>query len=299
LSHAVEQHPVRAIAYMMGSVFMLSTMDVAFKHLVEHYSSLQVTFMRSALAAPLFAVLILAWDRRLFRTSQWGAHASRAVVGFFMLVAVGEAFRELPLADAYAIFFAAPLLITLLSGPVMKEPAGTFRLVVCGIGFLGVLIVLKPGTVGLISYGSAMCLLAVGCYAVVALMLRAMGRHEHALTIAFWYTLIIGLISGPMLIGRWQSIRTEDWIWLAVLVLAGTIGQLMITAAFRRAPVGVIAPFDYFHMFWAVFYGWWFWGDFPSDRVWLGSVVIVASGLVVIYREQRRGRTPPAVDKGA
>ena len=286
---------------MMGAIFMMSTMDVAFKLLVEHYSSLQVAFLRSAISVPMFAVIILVWNPGLFRSHQWGAHAARAFMGFLLLLAVGEAFRELPLADAYAIFFAAPLVLTLLSGPIMKEPAGPFRLTACAVGFLGVLMVLRPGTSGLISYGSMMCLLAVGFYAGVVFMLRALGRTEHALTIAFWYTLFVAMISGALLIGRWQPIQEGDGILLWVLGLSGTLGQLMLTAAFRRAAVAVLAPFEYMAMFWAVLYGWWFWGDFPGARLWLGTSVIVGSGLVIIYREyrlrQKRLLIPPPADK--
>lgn len=284
----VEDHPLRAIAFMLGAVFLFSTMDVAFKQLVAHYSSVQVAFLRCVLSAPLFAVWILARDPRLFRTGNWRMHGVRALFALGMLVAVGESFRELPLADAYAIFFAAPLLITLLSGPLMREPAGAARTAAGLIGFLGVLVVLKPGAGTLVSYGSAMALVAVACYTGVVFLLRSLGRHEHSVTIAFWYTALVALLSGSLLIGRWQALRADDWPWLVLLGIAGTVGQVMITAAYRRAPAAVIAPLDYVHMFWAVLYGWWLWGDLPGARVWTGTAVVVACGLFIMYRERRQ-----------
>lgn len=296
--HPVPQNALHAIGWMLWAVFLLSTMDVAIKQLVAHYPSLQVAVVRCAVSAPLFAIWILIQNRKLFRTRRLGAHAARAGLGLLMLWAVGEAFRELPLADAYAIFFAAPLIMTLLSGPVMKEPAGPMRIGACAVGFLGVLVVLKPGATTLISYGSVMALLAVACYAVVALMVRALGREEHSLTIAFWFTFLCGSFGALLMPGRWQPLLWEHWPWIAVLGVTGTLGQVALIAAFRRAAAGVIAPLDYTAMLWAVLYGWWFWGELPEGRTWVGAGIIIASGLFIIHRERlaarRRARRPVA-----
>jgi drug/metabolite transporter (DMT)-like permease len=205
------QNSLHAVGWMLWAVFLLSTMDVAIKQLVEHYPSLQVAVVRCAVSAPLLALWIALQNRRLFRTRRIKAHVIRGGLGLLMLWAVGEALRELPLADAYAIFFAAPLVMTILSGPVMKEPAGPLRIGACTVGFLGVLVVLRPGATSLISYGSVMALLAVACYAIVALMMRALGRDEHSLTIAFWFTFVCGTIGAFLLPGRWQPLLSEHW----------------------------------------------------------------------------------------
>ncbi|MFT5140937.1 MAG: drug/metabolite transporter (DMT)-like permease [Lysobacterales bacterium] len=285
--HSVEQDSVQAITLMIGSVFMMSTMDLAIKQLVEHYPSIQVVFFRCAFSAPVFAAWILFTNRSLFRPRRFKGHLLRAALGLVMLYTVGECFREMPLADAYAIFFAAPLLITLLSGVLMKEPAGPLRMSASLIGFVGVLIVLKPGSAALISYGSIMGLIAVVSYAFVALLLRSLGRQEHTITISFWFTALIGGASGLLAIKGWKPVLLEHWPWLLTLGISGTCGQIMLTAAFRRASAAVIAPYDYLHMIWAVFFGWWFWGDLPGGRVWVGSTIIVGSGLYILYREHK------------
>ncbi len=296
--HPVPQNTLHAVGYMMAAVFLLATMDVAIKVLVEDIPSLQVAFLRCAVSAPLFGAWMLVADRRLFRTQRFPAHLSRAGLGLVMLWAVGESFREMSLADAYAIFFAAPLLIALLSGPVMKEPAGPVRLAACAVGFIGVLVVLKPNPGTLISYGSWMALLAVACYSGVALLVRALGREEHSLTIAFWFTALVGIASLPMVAPVWVPLAADHWPWIALLGVTGTLGQVTIVAAFRRAPAGVIAPFDYTHMVWAVLYGWWIWGELPDSRTWVGVAVIVAAGLFVIHRERsaNRRRSPVSPD---
>ena len=285
-----QQNAVHAVAWMLWGVFLLSTMDVAIKQLVAFYPSLQVAVLRCAMSAPLFALWILIMNRRLFRTRHLRAHGARAALGLIMLWAVGEAFRELPLADAYAIFFAAPLLMALLSGPVMKEPAGPWRLGACAVGFVGVLVVLEPGTDALLSRGSVMALIAVVCYAAVALMVRALGREEHSLTIAFWFTALCGALGALLMPTRWVSLDPAHWPWLLLLGVTGTLGQVALVAAFRRASAGVIAPLDYTALVWAVLYGWWIWGELPDQRTWVGASIIIAAGLFVLFRESRAAR---------
>jgi drug/metabolite transporter (DMT)-like permease len=297
---ALVQHPVQAILLMLGAVFFLSSMDVAFKLLVEHYSSFQVVFFRSALSLPVFAIWIVATDLSRFRTAYFGGHLLRGVLGLVMLYAVGECFRELQLADAYTLFFAAPLVITLLSGPVLGEPAGPVRIAAAVIGFVGVLVVLKPGGGDWLSYGAAMGLAGMLAYAFTTLLLRRLGGRDSTVTIVFWFMAIVCLGSGLLAIPQWQPVDRAHWPHILLIGLTGVFGQAMLTAAFRRASVAVVAPFDYTHMLWAVVYGLAFWGYLPGWRVWIGASIIVLSGLYILLREgrlsrrrARRGAPPP------
>ena len=279
---------MKAIGMMSMAVFVLSAMDLALKQLVEHYPSMQVVFFRGISSASLLATYMLIWDRSSFRVRYPKDHLLRAAIGLLMLFGVGESFRELQLADAYAIFFAAPLLITLLSGPILGEKAGPFRLAAAAVGFLGVLIVLQPGADSqLISYGSVMALVSVVAYAFMALLLRRMGHNDSTVAITFWFIALVGLGGGLISILNWKPIQWEHWPWLVLLAITGTLGQLMLTGAFKRASVAVIAPIDYTHMIWAVVYGYIFWGHLPGTSTWIGTAVIVASGLYIIFREHR------------
>ncbi|MEJ8568255.1 DMT family transporter [Elongatibacter sediminis] len=286
----VAQHSGRAIALMMAGVCMLALMDVAFKLLVAHYSSMQVVFLRCAVSAAVFFVWILVTGRQQFKTAYPLGHLIRGIIGLGMLYTVGECFRELHLPDAYAIFFAAPLLITLLAGPVLGEPAGPLRILAAMAGFSGVLLVLKPTGAGWISYGGVMGLLAVVCYAATVMLLRRIGEKDNSVTIAFWFTALIGVGSAFVAIPGWRDVAAEHWTLVAVLGVSGTLGQVALTAAFRRAPVAVLAPFDYTHMIWAVIYSYLIWGFLPTGRTWVGASIVVASGLFVLYREQRAKR---------
>lgn len=287
---------MKAIGLMSLAVCMLSAMDLAIKQLVEHYPSMQVVFLRGITSAPLLATWMLLRNRLAFRVKYPKDHLLRAAIGLVMLFSIGECFRELQLADAYAIFFAAPLLITILSGPILGEKAGPFRLAAAAVGFIGVLVVLQPGMNSqLISYGSVMALVTVVSYSFMALLLRHMGHHDSTIAISFWFIALVGIGAGLVSIFNWAPIQWEHWPWFALLGITGTFGQLMLTAAFKRASVAVIAPLDYTHMIWAVIYGFVFWGHLPGVSTWIGTAIIVTSGLYIIFREHRLKKRQQAI----
>lgn len=279
---------------MLAGVFLLSTMDVVIKILVEAYPTTQVIFLRCMLSLPFFTVWILFTGRAQFRTAYPWGHLLRGALGTVMLLAVGECFREMQLADAYTLFFAAPLLITLLSGPVLGEPAGKHRLIAAAFGFIGVLFVLQPSGEGWISYGAAMGLLGMTTYSITALLLRRMGERDQTITIAFWWVFVVGVFTGLLALPQWRPLEFAHWPHLLVLALTGAGGQVCLTAAFRRASAAVVAPFDYSHMIWAVVYGTIIWGYFPGWPVWVGSGIIVLAGLFIIHRESRLRRLQAA-----
>jgi len=294
----IQQHPVKAIGMMLASVFLFSSMDVVLKMLVADYGSLQVVFFRCAMSMPPFLIWILLTGRSQFRTAYPLGHLLRAAMGLGMLFAVGECFREMQLTDAYALFFASPLLITLLSGPLLREPAGAFRIIAALVGFSGVLIVLKPTGDDWIGYGAVMGIVAVILYALSSLLLRRLGHEDGAVTIAFWFVTLVGIGSGLLAIPTWKPLNYNHWPLLLVLGITGATGQVLITAAFRRASAAVVAPFDYCHMIWAVIYGYIFWGYLPGMQTWAGSIILIASGLIVFYRERRQMKSQAGIIAG-
>lgn len=299
-SNAVEQDTMKAIGMMSLAVVLLSAMDLGLKQLVEHYSSMQVVFFRCVMSAPLLALWMLFRNRGAFRVKYPKDHLLRAAIGLVMLFGVGECFRAMPLADAYAIFFAAPLLITLLSGPFLGEKAGPYRIAAAVVGFVGVLIVLQPGMNSqLISYGAMMALVSVVAYAFMVLLLRRMGHHDNTVAISFWFVTLVGAGAGLISLLSWKPLQLDHWPWLVLLAVTGTFGQVLLTGAFKRASVAVIAPLDYTHMIWAVIYGYIFWGHLPGVSTWIGTAVIIASGLYIIFREHLLKRKQQAAVAGS
>jgi len=297
--HPIKQHSLQAIGLMLLAVFMMSTMDVGLKMLVADYSSMQVVFFRCATSIPIFFIWMALTDRSLFRTAYLGGHVLRGLLGLAMLYSVGECYRVMQLADAYAIFFAAPLLVTLMSGPMLGEPAGLMRTLAALAGFAGVLIVLQPSGSNWDGYGALMALLATLLYALSIILLRKLGSADRTVTIAFWFVFLVGVGAGLAALPNWQPVNwSRDWHWILITGLAGTVGQVLVTAAFRRASAAIVAPFDYVHLVWAVLFGWWFWSYLPDNRTWIGSAVIIASGLFVLFREHREHRLATKPNRG-
>jgi drug/metabolite transporter (DMT)-like permease len=202
-------------------------------------------------------------------------------MGFFVL-----GLTMLPLAEATAIAFVAPMFVTLLSVPLLGERIARPVLAASLLGFGGVLVVVRPGGEAF-DLGSLVMIAAAFCYALMMVTARRYGGREHLWAMVFYMTLVPLLVSAITLPWVWRT--PLPWHWPAFLG-AGILGvgaTAFITMAFRLAPAAIAAPFDYTAMLWAVLLGWWFWDEVPDLWVFVGSALIIASGLAIAYHERR------------
>lgn len=184
----------------------------------------------------------------------------------------------MPLAEGTAIAFAAPLFVSLLSVPLLGEKVSMPVLCASLVGFVGVLVVVRPGSDG-ISLGALAMLGAAVFYALMMITARRYGAREHLWAMVFYMTLVPFVITGLALPLVWQAPEAAHW---PAFLMAGVLGvgaTAFITLAFRHAPAAIAAPFDYTAMLWAVLLGWLFWGELPDWGVWVGGTLIIASGL--------------------
>ena len=218
------------------------------------------------------------------RTRHPLAHALRGLVGLASLALYFLAYQLMPLADAYAIGFAAPLFITALSVPLLGEKVGVRRWSAVLVGFAGVLIMVRPGTavfdaVALVPLAAAML------YALVAILVRMLSRTEASVTIVVYYALTTILVTGLALPLVWVTPDAGDFALLAGLGVVGGCAQLCVTEAFREGELSVVVPFDYSAMVWAVLLGWLLWGELPDLWIWAGMPLVIASGIYIARRE--------------
>lgn len=288
MSHAPIDRPVRGIIAMLLAVAMFAIMDAAMKSLTAHYSPMQITCLRGALAWPLVLLWLLKTGQtgRLLQ-ARWSLHLLRAVLGILMLWAFVFSLQSLPLADAYAIFFAAPLLITVLSAFWLKEYVARRHWVVICIGFLAVCYMLKPDTGQWLSIGAMAALLAAFCYAVSAITVRVLAKSDSAANMVFWLMTFITLGAGLLAIPGWQPLQADLWPAYLLIGVSGFIGQLAITEAFRIAPGAVVAPFEYTALLWAIGFDLLLWQRYPASSMLLGASVIMASGLYLLWQQRR------------
>jgi drug/metabolite transporter (DMT)-like permease len=278
---------LRGILAMLLAVFMLSLMDAGLKALTPHYPATQVAAMRALFSLPLVIAYVI-WRGALpgLWRVRWPLHLLRGVLGIAMLSLFAFALRDLPLSEAYAIFFIAPLLITVLSVPVLGERVDRARWVAIAVGLVGVLVVLRPTGEGVLTLGGLAVLVAAFCYAVSAVMVRVVSRTDSSESQVFWLMTMVGLGAGALAAPNWVGIRLEDgWVLLGVAV-SGFFGQLAITEAFRHGEASAIAPFEYSALAWALLLDWSLWRTLPDGFTLLGAAIIVASGIYLVRRER-------------
>jgi drug/metabolite transporter (DMT)-like permease len=280
--------PLYGILAMLLAVFMFSGMDASMKALTEHYSPLQITCLRAACAWP-FIVLWLWHGNRLQHLLQarWSLHLFRAALGIVMLSAFIYALKTLSLADAYAIFFAAPLLITMLSVWWLKDYVAPRQWVAILIGMAAVLYMLKPEGDQLLSLGALAALLSAFCYAVSGITVRILAKTEPSGNMVFWLMTMIGIGAGLLALPDWQPLQLVHWPYFLAIGITGAIGQVFITEAFRLAPPSVIAPFEYSALVWGLGFDIVLWQVWPDSSLIIGASVIMASGLYLIWQERR------------
>ena len=274
------------IVSMIGAAAVFATMDAVVKWLVALYPVVEIMAFRSAFPLALVVPAVIMGGWRLLATRRPWAHVLRSGLGLVAIACFFVAFEYLPLAQVTGIFFAAPLVMTALSVPLLGEKVGPRRWAAIAVGFAGVLMIARPEGAEW-NLGMAAALAGTLIYALVMVLVRDMGRTEATLTIVFWFSAGTTLATGAALPWVWVPPEPGHWPLLAAVGVLGGAGQILATRAVRLAPVGVVAPFDYLHLVFATFYGWLLWRDWPSATTLAGSAVIMASGLYVMHREAR------------
>ena len=272
---------------MLVSVALFSLMDAGLKTLSAHYPPFQVAALRGASSLPLVAAWALAtvgW-RPLLRV-RWPLHLLRGVLGIVMMVSFVYALRTLPLSTAYSIFFVAPLLISALSVPILREYVGPRRWAAIVIGLLGVLVVLRPTGQGVLTMAGFAVLLAALGYAVSAITMRVLARTDPTQATTFWLLAMMALGAGALALPNWVPLRGEHLWIIAGIGVAGAFGQWAITEAFSRGEASLIAPLEYSALIWGVLLDIALWGVLPDGMTWLGAGIIIASGLYLLRRER-------------
>jgi drug/metabolite transporter (DMT)-like permease len=291
-AHARSQERLRGIIFMIAAVFIFSIMDSLMKRLSAHYAPLQLSCLR-CITSWLFLLLPITWQGSwsALRPQNLSLHLFRALLGMGMLASFVFAVHRLSMAQTYSLFLAAPLLMTALSVPIHGEKVTGRRWLAIVAGLGGVLVVLHPwGGGGFSLTAAAAAALATLCYSLSALTVRTLGRNNSSLSMVFWYLLLVSLGSGVLAISDWRPIAASDWGWLIGTGVTGTLGQMWLTEAFRRAPPSVVGPFEYTAILWAFAIDWIFWSASPSPSLLTGACIVALSGIVVILDERRLGQ---------
>ena len=292
------------ILCLCAGLGLFSVQDLILKLLSGSYPLSQAMVFRSLTALPLL-LLLVAFDgglRTLF-TPGTRAMIGRGLVMFVAYAAYYLALPALPLASAVALYFSAPLFITLLSVPMLGEVVGWRRSLAVLTGFGGVLIILRPGA-GVFEIAALLPVLSGLCYGLSMIFARKLGQTESAPAMAFWGNLVFLVIATAMALGFGGTTAPDlhpslaflmrGWVWptpLDATLMAGcgviaALGLTLLTQAYRIADANAVTPFEYSAMLWGILWGWVFFAEWPDALAWTGIATIVAAGLFVLWRER-------------
>jgi len=302
---------IQGVLCIVFGMTVLSLQDSFIKLMSGDYPLHQIVFTRSCIAIlPTVYFAHLEGGLRLLRTRRLPLQLVRGLLMVIANICYFLALAAMPWADAAAIFFGAPLFITILSVPIRGERVGPWRWAAVAAGMAGVVVMLRPGD-GLLEIAALLPIVAALCYAVMQMLTRRLGGTERASSLAFYMHVSFIFVSGPFgLIAGDGRLATgghpsmefllRAWAWptafdaflmLSCGILIGIAGYLL-AQAYRIAEATLLAPFEYTAMPFAVLWGVLWWGDWPDATAFLGIALIVGSGLFVFYRATLRSRWP-------
>ncbi|ABF65400.1 protein of unknown function DUF6 transmembrane [Ruegeria sp. TM1040] len=312
MSATVVQSNVLGILAAIGAAVAFSVIDVTFKFLSDGYPLYQVVFIRSVVALVLLLAVIIPLEGgvKILRTQNIRLHGLRVTAVVFANITFFSGLAVLPLAEAVAIAFATPLIVTLLSVLFLKERVGPWRWGAVMVGFSGILVIVKPGMAAFQPYALLPFLGSCG-YATLHILTRRAGGSDKAATLSFYPTLgflivsaLAGLVFGhgqwatgvplwDVVLKPWAWPKGIEWVIFAVAGVSGAVGGYLVGQAYRLCEAGLVAPFEYVAMPLAVVWGVLVFAEWPEPSVWLGSALIIGAGLVSLWRETRTPGPPP------
>lgn len=275
----------KAIAWLMLGVSGGLLLDLFAKELLRTYSLRQFVLLRSLIAILiLLAIAPRFGGLRSLKSDEKAWHALRSVLAIGAMFGFFYGLSEMPLVNAFTLGYTAPLMMTALSAVFLGEPVGWRRWSAVTIGFVGVLIMLRPGS-GELSFAAIAVLIAAFCYACQAITARKLSATESTLALSFY------VVIGPMVVSL-GLLNSYDWIdpdltgWTLLVGAGGSsvLAWIGLVNGYRAASPALLAPLEYTALIGGAIAGYVFWDEIPDVWVAVGALFIVASGLFVVYR---------------
>jgi len=288
---ALNRSNLQGIGLALTGFAIFSTHDSLIKYLGSIYAPFQILFFSVLFSFPMVSLMLMR-DRQegTLRPVNPGWVAIRTTAGVITGASAFYAFSVLPLAQVYVFIFAAPLLITILSIPVLGETVGIHRWAAVAMGLVGVVIVLRPGSEPLALGHIAGLTAAVGS-AVVSVVTRKVGREERSAVLMLYPMMANVILMGVALPFVYEPMPVQHLGILAVVAACGFTGGLCIIGAYRNGDAAIVAPMQYSQIVWGAIFGLWFFAETPERNTGIGALVIIAAGLYVVVRESLGGRS--------
>jgi len=287
---------------MLISAVFFSIMATLIRTLGQTLPALEMAFFRSALQGVVLvpvAVLALRRDPRALSTQRPGLHAIRLSLAVVTVTTGFYALVHLPLATAMSISFSRALFVTLLSVVVLREVVGPRRWSAVAVGFLGVLIILRPWEGGGIDPAMVAGLVSAATVAGMAICVRLLSSTEKTLVIMLYSAVMMTAVLAVPSALVWVTPDTVSLLLVLTMSAAGVVGQFLMINAYRLAEPSAMAPMNFTQLLWASLFGYWLFGEVPEASLWAGATLIIGAALYTLHRERKRGRPGPSPETAA
>ena len=282
---APAEQPMLAIGLVLMAMVAGTAADAVSKVLAETYDPIEVAWGRFAFVQLFLLPFILRPGVPALRSRRPTMQVLRALCILGSSILFVAALAHLPIADATAIGFVSPLLVTGLSIPLLGEKVGLRRWSAVVVGFLGVLIVIRPGTAAF-QPAALLPVLSAACWGVGLIITRRLRFSDSALTTMAYSTWVPLLMTSVAVSVVWRTPTASAWMLMATMGLLNALSHYLVITGFMRGPASLLAPFSYSTMIWSTLAGYLMFGAIPVSTTWLGAAVVIASGLYVLHRER-------------
>jgi drug/metabolite transporter (DMT)-like permease len=292
LQTQVKQNPLLGIAYMLAGTVFFSIGDSAGKWLTADYPVMQIAWLRSLMGLSLIGLFALFTGRlQQLKTKRPGWHLFRSLVSSGTIIIIFYSLKYIPIAEYVSLTFAAPFIIALLSPLVLQEKVSLQSWIAICVGFIGILLVLRP-TPDHFHPGHLAALGVAVSIAALAITARMLSKTESSIALNFYIYPANILISAYWAIDNWITPTTFDWFLFVLLGTTATAALGCFVQSLRYAMPAVVSPIDYARMLWMISIGYLIWGEVPAAITWVGIVLIIASGIYVVSH----GKKIPALE---
>lgn len=282
---------LKGIAWMALAGLLISLMHILVRDVSKTVHPIEIAFFRNVIGFIMLVPFLLRQDRSQWKSKQPKLQLIRSIIGVCALMSWFTCLSMLPVADATAISFVTVLFITIGASVILGEKVGIRRWSAIIVGFIGTLIIVRPGS-GIFGPGVFVALASTVFWASALLCVKVLARTDSSVTMVFYANVYFTLFSFIPALFFWRWPTMTELGWLVVIGVMATLGHLCMATALRTTEATIVAPVDYTRLLWAAGVGYLVFGEFPDVWTWVGGTVIFLSTVYITYRESRRA--PPS-----
>ena len=288
--------PVAAIGWMICGSLLAALTGGAVRQVGGDYSTFELVFLRGIIATTMMLPILIRRARtESMRPRRVKLYLARTCFSYAGTLCLFFALTNMPVADTYALLFTIPIFTILLAVIILKEGSGLRSWIVCGIGFTGALIIIRPGFVE-VSVAALAALGTAVCFASANICIRTLSSTESPVRITAYNSMLMLVFSAPLAIMYWKTPAWEHVPWIIAIGVTNTVGALCHSRALSMAEARVVQPFSFLRLVWSVGVGWVLFAELPGVWTWVGAAVIFGASYYMLLAERGARRRPPPGD---